>query len=210
MKLIYTYINNINPDIIRDFAQKEIKNQRKFIQHAMGRFLSDIGLKQFYGVNEYNISIDTKGKPYIDKNINFSITHSKDIVAVGFSKDIIGVDIEYIKPRDYKSILNHYNIDREVNDGEFYQIWTDYEARIKSGLDSSVSFRLDNYILSVSSNSTQLAIYEAEIPTDKSIPSELISLKLVKESSKNENTVDKHAANTAISDCLPPLDLKIE
>ena len=210
MKLIYTRINNIKPEIVRRFAQKEIKNEKKLIQHASGRCLLDYGLKHFYDINSYDIKIDKKGKPYINSDINFSISHSKDIVLVGFSKDFIGVDIEFMKKRDFKSILEHYNITKELSKIEFYQLWTDYEARYKSGLSDSVSFKLGDYIFSVSSNNTQLEIYEAAIPTDKSIPSELISLKLVKDSKKNENTVDKHAANTAISDCLPPLDLKIE
>ena len=215
MKVVLANIENIihsnNKSQILNFAQKDIKNEKKLLQHSLGRFLLDFCLDKFYGIKEYNISIDKTGKPCLDKDINFSISHSKNYVMIALSKTPIGVDIEQIRDRDFKSILNHYNIEKDANSTEFYQLWTDYEARIKSGLkDKSISYKLDNYILSVSSNSTQLEIYEAIIPTDNINPNVLISLKPANIKRKNENTVDVQADNTAILEFLPPLDLKIE
>ena len=215
MKVILANIENIinsnNKSQILNFAQKDIKNEKKLLQHSLGRFLVDFCLNKFYRIKEYNISIDKTGKPCLDKEINFSISHSKNYAMIALSKTPIGVDIEQIRDRDFKSILNHYNIEKDVNSTEFYQLWTDYEARIKSGLkDNSISYKLDNYILSISSNSTQLEIYEAIIPTDNINPNVLISLKPANIKRKNENTVDAQADNTAILEFLPPLDLKIE
>ena len=53
-------------------------------------------------------------------------------------------------------------------------------------------------------------MYEAVIPTNKVIPRELITLKLVKESSKNDNAVDAADIKTASFDFSLLLSRKIE
>lgn len=43
-----------------------------------------------------DIKINKNGKPFIDKNIYFNISHSKDLVAIAISDSEVGVDIEYL------------------------------------------------------------------------------------------------------------------
>lgn len=53
-------------------------------------------------------------------------------------------------------------------------------------------------------------MYETDIPAKSVMPSELMSLKLVKESSKNENAVESADINTASFDFIssaPPCKL---
>ena len=57
---------------------------------------------------------------------------------------------------------------------------------------------------------TKLKIYEVEIPKNKTNPNELINLKQVNDSNKNDNAVEINEINTASLEFLSPLALKIE
>ena len=59
-------------------------------------------------------------------------------------------------------------------------------------------------------NINRLNMYEVVIPINKVIPRELITLKLVKESSKNDSAVDAADIKTASFDFSLLLSLKIE
>jgi 4'-phosphopantetheinyl transferase len=79
-------------------------------------------------------------KPKIDQGPFFNISHSGNIVIVGFSeKSEVGVDIEEIKEIDVASMVNHFHPDeieylkKNRNDKElFYMIWTKKEAFLKA------------------------------------------------------------------------------
>ena len=62
MKVILANIEHIinpnNKSQILSFAQKDIKNEKKLLQHSLGRFLVDFCLNKFYRIKEYNISIE--------------------------------------------------------------------------------------------------------------------------------------------------------
>ena len=72
-------------------------------------------------------------KPYINKDINFNISHSKNMILCVVDKNNIGVDIEEIKevPKDifdmifHKNELEHY---KNMSKEQFYKIWTIKEA----------------------------------------------------------------------------------
>lgn len=53
-------------------------------------------------------------------------------------------------------------------------------------------------------------MYEAVIPQNSVNPSELMTLKPVKDNSKNEKAVEANDINTASFDFLPPPILKME
>lgn len=90
---------------------------------------------------EINFKYTSLGKPYIDENIYFNITHSAGVAAAAVNNTEIGIDIE--KTRDFdERILERVCTEKEKeyilsekNDAEknkkFFQIWTLKEAYLK-------------------------------------------------------------------------------
>lgn len=76
-----------------------------------------------------------EGKPYVGGNeIFLSISHSKKRGVVALSKTPVGVDLEFVKNKDYPSVLSRMT-DRErgeiTSPDEFFIHWTAKEAFIK-------------------------------------------------------------------------------
>lgn len=81
------------------------------------------------------------GKPYFAgaTDFHYNISHTKNAVAVGVSKEPVGIDVEKI--RDYKmKLANRFFCEAEVNyikketenaPKHFYEIWTKKEAYVK-------------------------------------------------------------------------------
>ena len=104
----------------------------KYLEHLCGIFLTKFIAKHIYDVKNPEIEYK-QGKPFfISNNICFSISHSNDIVLVAFNNMNIGADVEYMRKRNYKNIMDRY----EKNNSnptckEFYRFWTFHEAEIK-------------------------------------------------------------------------------
>ncbi len=133
-----------------DDGRKFLMDDKKY-EHLMGLFLVKFIGKNFFNMEDTTIIIKNK-KPYFAKGkIFFSITHSNDIVLAAFETSNVGVDIEYMKERDYKSLLARYDEDIENPTKEqFYKFWTKEEAKIKLGEDIKsicTSKFEDNYML---------------------------------------------------------------
>ncbi len=192
------------------------KRQREY---ALGRFVVNYVAQNFYKIKYPKIEIKDK-KPYFsDCNLNFSISHSKDIVLVAFDRFPLGADVEFMKKRDYSKLFDYYKLSPESKDAEtFYRFWTEYEAEIKlqSKPQSTLTMKLlPEYILTLASNQSfdiraMLRIYELKSPRASTKPNELMSLKLVNASIPNENTVVIQEINTASLEFFDPLNLKTE
>ena len=133
-----------------DDGRKFLMDDKKY-EHLMGLFLVKFIGKNFFNMEDTTIIVKDR-KPYFAKGkIFFSITHSNDIVLAAFETYNIGVDIEYMKERDYKSLLVRYGENNENPTREqFYKYWTKEEAKIKLGEDfesiCTTTFE-DNYML---------------------------------------------------------------
>ena len=171
-----------------------------------------------FGVQNTELEIVNKKPKFIYSDINFSISHSKNLVLAAFDNAPVGIDIEFIKPRKFAEIFKYYNIDVENSSQEyFYRFWTEYEAGIKLQMPakSTAVFQLDNFMLAVKSYSSlgiksRLKIYELKSPVVNTNPRELISLNPVSDSRKNENALVIQDINTASLTSFSPLNLKIE
>ncbi len=204
-------------EFIEVFGQK-FKSEKRRKEHALGRFLVKTAAQSFYGENNTEIEIK-KSKPYfINNDLNFSISHSRNIVLAGFDTHPLGVDVEVMKERKIQDILTHMNIKADnVTPELFYRYWTAYEAKIKlqDCIKSSCTLKLlPEFMLSIVSNQSLdirriLRIYELKSPSASTNPSELINLKLVNASIKNENTVVIQEINTASLEFFEPLNLNI-
>ncbi|MBQ6816778.1 MAG: hypothetical protein IJP26_06090 [Clostridia bacterium] len=80
-------------------------------------------LSKKFGINNPVIVRDKNGKPFIEHNVYFSVSHSKDFVALAFSENKIGIDIEKIRPIK-RGVMFKYNLDLKT--------WTIKEAIIKA------------------------------------------------------------------------------
>ena len=205
----------INFNNLSDTDEFSSKIKRNKFHHKMSRVILKSILKSIYNIDA-DIQ-DSNGKPYIkDNSIYFSISHSEHLLGISFDKSPIGFDIEFMRKRNYKDILKYIgykNINNNISKEDFFKLWTKYEAEYKSGIkNSEISwFKYRNYICSVSSTQNNLPkIYEIEIPRNNINDKELISLKLVNDSAKNENDVVIQEINIASSDLLSPPTLNIE
>lgn len=74
-----------------------------------------------------------EGKPYVE-GIYFSLSHSGKRGVVVFYESPVGVDLEYIKNRDYPAVLSRFTArEREeiLTREDFIKHWTAKEAFIK-------------------------------------------------------------------------------
>lgn len=116
MYFIYDNINNYtNNNFIEMFNTLNTKEQEKInklinIQDKKLSILSKYLLKnilsQKYNLDYNNIYYNEFNKPLIN-GIHFNISHSNDYIAICFSKNKIGIDIEKIRKIDL-NIINYF------------------------------------------------------------------------------------------------------
>lgn len=215
-----TFLNSIDKNSLDCFLEnKTFKAKGKQTQFCLGRFLVKYIAKTRYGIENTDIKITNNKPHFINSDINFSISHSKNIVLAAFDKNNVGADIEEMKKRDFEAIFKYYKLDTKNPTPEFfYRFWTELEAEIKLQTEpkSSATLKLlDNFMLTVMSSYSfdiinTLKIYELKIPTESTNPNELISLNPVIASNVNENTLVIQDINTASLTHFEPLNLKIE
>lgn len=84
---------------------------------------------------DIKIEYTDSGKPYIlDSSYGISISHSKDMALVAISENLIGADIEIIRPFNEKLIKTYFSPDETAfidSDEKFFTIWTVKEAYLK-------------------------------------------------------------------------------
>ena len=117
------------------------------------KYISDI-----YGFSTGDFGVDNNGKPQInnDIGINYSISHSNNIVICAVSRNNIGCDIEKIKTissniaerffcEGEKAYLNDFS-DSEF-ENEFFRLWTIKESYIKIDRKDGVKLPKDSYYI---------------------------------------------------------------
>lgn len=76
---------------------------------------------------------EDNGKPYFEgcDDVCVSVSHSGDYVVAGISDSEIGIDIQEVRPVDYKSISSRFDLDAS-NALEFYRAFCASEAYTKA------------------------------------------------------------------------------
>lgn len=141
---------NLDKEALKKFEKKQISNEKKWITHCLTYFMAEKILKSSYKIEDCEI-VYKNNKPVLKNDSKkFSVSHSEDFIALAFSDSDCGIDIEKIKPRDYKKIAERmkFNCNTET---EFYQEWTKFEAEYKlNTTPKSLKFcKIDDYILCV-------------------------------------------------------------
>ena len=115
-------------------------------------YLIKEGLNKFYNIKRFKILYTKNGKPYIkNKNIHISITTSKNLVAVVFSNNKIGLDIEYIR-KNIDNIKKFLNIDKDLDNINTLIEFSKRESNIKKeGLTlkeiNKINTKNENFII---------------------------------------------------------------
>ncbi|MCL2446173.1 MAG: hypothetical protein FWD06_05350 [Oscillospiraceae bacterium] len=105
------------------------------------------------GCCEQDIHVAPNGKPYLPDGPHFSISHSGGMVLLAVSDSPVGCDVE---PAN-RTVKNEAAIRRKLFPDEdnvpFLQLWTAYEARLKSGLGDAAEIYFpdihENFICAV-------------------------------------------------------------
>ena len=147
-------------------TEKLSRRELKALQSGIGRKIIDYVGKNIYNLSDTTV-IEENSKPkFLNSDIQFSISHSNEIIAAAFDDFPLGLDIEYMKDRDFGKLSGHYGI-KTKDKFEFYRQWTQLEAKIKIQSDIKNSYTDifgEKYMLTiVSSNPYNLRVEFEEI-----------------------------------------------
>lgn len=133
---------------IENFANDDkLKNKH----HYYGRYIVNYVAKEIYNIQNPELEIVRKKPRFKFSDINFSISHSKNIILAAFDKNPAGVDVEFMKDRNFTQLAKRYNL-KITSKVQFYEFWTRYEAEIKlqSSPKKIITFPfMENYMLSL-------------------------------------------------------------
>lgn len=158
MKIFYIDINEYSADMdfLKRFADRKFLSEKKEMQHCYGRFLVKTAAKEFYKIEDTEIEIVNSKPRFKNSELNFSISHSNNIVMAAFDENPIGLDIEFMKERNFKEIFERYNYkSKNISKDVFYKFWTEYEAAIKlqGSPKTKITFSFkDNFMVTVAGN----------------------------------------------------------
>jgi hypothetical protein len=147
------YYKKLSDKQTENLTRSEIKE----LQSKIGREIINYVMLNVYKISMPEIVIENSKPKFLNSNIHFSITHSNKIIAVGFDNFPLGLDIEYMKERDFKALSKHYDI-KTSDKIEFYKKWTQIEAEIKiqSEIKQMVTEEFENdYMMSLASSNTE-------------------------------------------------------
>jgi 4'-phosphopantetheinyl transferase len=123
--------------------------------------------------NEISIEKSEKGKPYLIENQNhyFNISHSGKWVVVAFANEDVGVDIEKIRPINYRIAKRFYSktefakLDKKKGQEKleyFFDLWTLKESYLKL-LGKGLTKSLSSFTIQKSENKFSLKDGQSEI-----------------------------------------------
>ncbi len=124
--------NVLDKDFLLSFGDKKFLSEEKEIQHCLGRYLVKTVANNFFKLDNSDIVLVNKKPRFKSNDIHFSISHSQNIIIAAFDKNPVGVDIEFMKDRNFKELFKRYNYkSNNISKELFYSFWTEYEAAIK-------------------------------------------------------------------------------
>ncbi len=149
--------------------------QDRETEHRLGRELLQFAMERNYG-SVYEVVRKRDAKPFLTgiQGIDFSITHTKGLVACGIGDRKIGVDAEYIRPFDERLMgrictkeeiiyITGENDIIETREEKFFRLWTLKESFLKAtGL--GLSFPMREVSFSARTLEKQMAGIRGNIP----------------------------------------------
>lgn len=149
-------IENIDEKLLLEFQKKEFSNLKKRQIHSFSYLILDRILREVYKINDREIKFDNQKPVLKTGEKHFSISHSGEYIALGFSDTNCGIDIERIDDkRDWQAIAERMKFKSQSLE-EFYKDWTRYEAEYKLGnkCKAGRGFKVEDYIITAVSENT--------------------------------------------------------
>lgn len=149
--------------------------EKKQLQSKLGRFIVDYVGKNVYNIQDCTVIKQNFKPKFAYSNICFNISHSNEIIAAAFDSYPLGIDVEFMRERNFHKLSAHYGINFD-DKKSFYLYWTKLEAKIKIQADikQEISFKVkENYMLSLLSanpdktNFAGFEIYKIKISFNK-------------------------------------------
>ena len=135
--LKYTFCDNLN----NSNENKNSENKNSTIENIS----KDMALKYYSKPKNLIIERCKNGKPYFlnetgENDIFFNGSHSQDLLSVAMSDKSVGIDVEFIKKRNFLGIAEEYFSFNEYKylkssrklEIDFFTLWTLKEAYIKN------------------------------------------------------------------------------
>lgn len=167
---------------------RRFRNQEDAKLFLAGKIFTKKLLAFYNAVSTEEIKLikEKNGKPVLPAGIympvrHFNISHTRDMLALAFSKTPVGIDIERFKEIDYHAIIKDIYTDAEkanLNNAtdpvlQFYKIWTRKESYLKatgSGITNNlqqidVSEVIDTSAMETSCN--HYSFYTATVTIDE-------------------------------------------
>ncbi len=108
--MIYIYVFNYDKKDSLPFVKKALSNHTN---------------------NFDNIKRTEKGKPYIENDVCFSVSHSDNVLVCAIGKENLGIDIEKIRDTDCLKISKRF-LNKELRTKEdFFKEWVRAESYVK-------------------------------------------------------------------------------
>lgn len=182
MKVYSLNITDLTDEELSEFSKSmgderraeisRIKNPDSAKQKITADYLCRKAVSEFSSVSANDIIIKktASGKPYAENaRAEFSISHSKEIVACAVSENEIGIDAEKIRSVNFRAAARFATEEEIAYIGEsierFFEIWTLKEAYFKcigTGLGAdikNVSFRIENGVVECSEKGFECSFY---------------------------------------------------
>lgn len=140
--IMYNYLNEEEKERLESYYF--LKDKLLFL---LGRYLLKKGIQTIFGLDfaDSALKFNKYGKPFLrdNKKINFSISHSKEMVLVAFAQYPIGIDIEYKGQHPDENLINDLfftsceisylkSLSKKYRKDMFYKMWTLKEAYVKT------------------------------------------------------------------------------
>jgi len=174
------FLKNIDKESLKNFSDgRSYLSTDKHVEHLLGLFLVKFSAKHIYGLQNTDIIFHGKKPVFKSGKINFSISHSNNIVLAAFNNAPIGVDTEFMKERDFKKLLKRYKQPVEgAKLEDFYRFWTTGEAKFKLNNEVKSTFSAiieENYMCACASSDIMVTNFRVKklIITNEQIPADL-------------------------------------
>ena len=112
-------------------------------RYLAGRYLLRGVLSRWFGINPRDLPIilTSSGKPFISQGgmPHFSIAHTGHSIAVIYSPQVVGIDLEQERPLDLSGLARRFfstgeadYLERSGSASDFFRLWSCREAAIKA------------------------------------------------------------------------------
>jgi 4'-phosphopantetheinyl transferase len=152
------YVSNERKEKILRFNRFE-----NSLRSLLGSMLIRYSIVRRLGVKNKDIEIytDEYGKPFINvDNVYFNVSHSNEYVICAIGRNQVGIDIEFIKERDYDIVKYYFSekeyslfkkVKKEKQLNYLYKMWTYKESYIKI-LGKGFRIKLNSFIIDMIDN----------------------------------------------------------